>query len=117
MSSSSLIAAACSSPAFGNRHVDAGDGAHRADGRAQIRVLCLRSRGGITANSKNAISVGDASTPPQVGEVEKQLEKGVNVVVNTQALNVDERPVFFAKLLPHVSSGGPRRETALAPYR
>ena len=66
---------------------------------------------------ENAVSVGDAATAPQVSEIDKLLSSRVNVVVNTQALDVAERPPFFAKLLPHIAArrtktGRPRRLAA-----
>ena len=54
---------------------------------------------------EHAMTVGDAKNPPNVDEVVAFLRKRViNLVVNTQALSADERPSFFARLLPEVSS-------------
>jgi hypothetical protein len=52
-----------------------------------------------------AISVGNVKTPPSEEQALKLLEQCViGVAVNTQALGVAARPVFFAKLLPEVLS-------------
>jgi len=54
---------------------------------------------------ENAISVGDPERAPKVEEAIGLLIKaGVNLVIDTEALAVAERPSFFAKLLPQVSS-------------
>jgi hypothetical protein len=66
--------------------------------------FCVFDPEGDYGELENAVSVGDAATAPQVSEIDKLLLKGVNVVVNTQALDVAERPPFFAKLLPHIAA-------------
>jgi hypothetical protein len=54
---------------------------------------------------ENAVSVGDAKSPPQSDEALKLIGKlGVNVVINTQSFGAPERPLFFAALLPKVSA-------------
>jgi hypothetical protein len=42
--------------------------------------------------------------PPIVDEALKLMQAETNVVINTQSLNVDERPGFFADMLPRVSA-------------
>jgi hypothetical protein len=43
-------------------------------------------------------------TPPKIEEALQLLRKaGVNVAINTQALDVGERPQLFARLLPQVA--------------
>ena len=66
--------------------------------------FCIFDPEGDYDQLENAVPVGDATTPPQLSEAEKLLLKGVNVVVNTQALEINERPLFFAKLLPQIGS-------------
>jgi HAD superfamily hydrolase (TIGR01484 family) len=66
--------------------------------------FCVFDPEGDYTELENSVPLGDADTPPQVNEIDKLLLKGVNVVVNTQALGIDERPGFFAKLLPAIAS-------------
>jgi hydroxymethylpyrimidine pyrophosphatase-like HAD family hydrolase len=66
--------------------------------------FCVFDPEGDYDTLENAVPVGDATTVPQLSEIEKLLSKGVNVTVNTQALEVEERPPFFAKLLPMIAS-------------
>ena len=52
-----------------------------------------------------SVSIGDAKTPPDSKAAIKLLRQlSANVVINTQALGVAERPSFFAHLLPQVAS-------------
>jgi HAD superfamily hydrolase (TIGR01484 family) len=67
--------------------------------------FCIFDPEGDYDELDHAVSVGDSKTPPQPGEALKLLQKvGANVVVNTQALEVSERPAFFGKLLPQVAA-------------
>jgi hypothetical protein len=75
--------------------------------------FCVFDPEGDYDRLRDAVSVGDPETPPQVDEVLDLLDRvGTNVVVNTQNLTVEERPGFFAGLLPRLialraSSGRP----------
>ena len=61
--------------------------------------FCVFDPEGDYSELENAISIGDAKTPPNVEEVEKLLRNlTANVVVNTQAMSLAERPPFFATL-------------------
>ena len=67
--------------------------------------FCIFDPEGDYDELADAVSIGDAESPPNIDEVLKLLRKvGANVVVNTQALEMPERPLFFAKLLPQVSA-------------
>jgi hypothetical protein len=53
----------------------------------------------------HAISVGNVKAPPNKDEALKLLRKSAtNAVVNTQALEIGDRPSFFTRLLPGVLS-------------
>lgn len=67
--------------------------------------FCVLDPEGDYAELEHAVSKGDAKSPPVPDEVLDLLRKlGANVVVNTQALNLVERPEFFVKLLPQIVS-------------
>jgi HAD superfamily hydrolase (TIGR01484 family) len=67
--------------------------------------FCVFDPEGDYDELEDAVSIGDADTPPTAQEAIKLLRKaGTNVVINTQSLKVDERPAFFAKLLPQVAA-------------
>jgi HAD superfamily hydrolase (TIGR01484 family) len=67
--------------------------------------FCVFDPEGDYTELEQSVSNGDATTPPLVEEVLNLLRKlGANVVVNTQALNLAERPQLFAKLLPQILS-------------
>jgi hydroxymethylpyrimidine pyrophosphatase-like HAD family hydrolase len=67
--------------------------------------FCIFDPEGDYDELEHAVSIGDSKTSPQPGEALKLLQKiGANVVVNTQALEVSERPAFFGKLLPQVAA-------------
>jgi HAD superfamily hydrolase (TIGR01484 family) len=66
--------------------------------------FCVFDPEGDYDELEHAVSIGDAKAPPNMDEALKLLRQvGANVVVNTQALAVSERPPFFAKLLSQVS--------------
>jgi hydroxymethylpyrimidine pyrophosphatase-like HAD family hydrolase len=66
--------------------------------------FCVFDPEGDYGSLANAVSVGDTATAPVAEEVVKLLRTfGVNVVVNTQALALADRPTFFAGLLPDVA--------------
>src|SRR6185295_11734661 len=54
--------------------------------------FCVFDPEGDYTELEHSVPLGDAVTPPQANEIDKLLLKGVNVVVNTQALGIDERP-------------------------
>jgi energy-coupling factor transporter ATP-binding protein EcfA2 len=67
--------------------------------------FCVFDPEGDYGELEHAVSIGDAKTAPNSETAIKLLlELTANVVVNTQALGVQERPAFFAKLLPQISS-------------
>jgi len=67
--------------------------------------FCVFDPEGDYDELEHAVSIGDVDTPPRIEETLKLLrEFRANVVVNTQALAVAERPPFFAKLLPHIAA-------------
>jgi hypothetical protein len=67
--------------------------------------FCVLDPEGDYLDLENAVVIGDAKTPPGIEEAVKLLQEfAVNLVVNTQALEVGERPEFFMKLLPHITT-------------
>src|ERR1700682_1154085 len=67
--------------------------------------FCVFDPEGDYAELENAVSVGDARSPPIADEAFDLLRKrAANVVINTLALRVPERPAFFAQLLPRIAS-------------
>lgn len=67
--------------------------------------FCVFDPEGDYDELEHAVSVGDAATPPQQDEALELLEEAAaNVVVNTQNYNIDERPTFFAQLLPKLAA-------------
>jgi hydroxymethylpyrimidine pyrophosphatase-like HAD family hydrolase len=67
--------------------------------------FCIFDPDGEYIELEQAIPAGTAKTPPHREEVLKLLRKlNANVVVNTQALEIDERPPFFASLFPRILS-------------
>lgn len=67
--------------------------------------FCVLDPEGDYAHLENVIVVGDADAPPNVLEILELLAKpSNNVVVNMAGLRTDERPDYFAKLLPELAS-------------
>ena len=67
--------------------------------------FCVFDPEGDYDELENAVSTGDAETPPTAAEAIKLLRRaGTNVVISTQSLKVEERPAFFAELLPQVGA-------------
>ena len=65
--------------------------------------FCVFDPEGDYVTLGHSVTNGDASTPPLPEQILGLLRKlHANVVVNTQALNLAERPELFAKLLPQV---------------
>lgn len=62
--------------------------------------FCVFDPEGDYTDLEHAVSIGNAKEPPVAEEALKLLQKtGTNIVVNTQALDIAERPAFFAGLL------------------
>ncbi|MBT3071795.1 HAD family hydrolase [Rhodomicrobium sp. Az07] len=67
--------------------------------------FCVFDPEGDYDDLDHAVSVGGIKEPPNRAQLLKLLHKvDANVVVNTQAISVEDRPPFFAKLFPHFSS-------------
>jgi hydroxymethylpyrimidine pyrophosphatase-like HAD family hydrolase len=67
--------------------------------------FCIFDPEGDYSELGEAVSIGDAKTPPDSRAAIKLLRQlTANVVVNTQALRIEERPPFFAQLLPQVAA-------------
>jgi hydroxymethylpyrimidine pyrophosphatase-like HAD family hydrolase len=66
--------------------------------------FCIFDPEGDYSELANAVSIGDAATPPQIEQALELLERGTNVVVNTQNFKIDERPSFFEELLPRLTT-------------
>nr|WP_210336437.1 HAD family hydrolase [Rhodomicrobium vannielii] len=67
--------------------------------------FCVFDPEGDYDDLDHAVSVGGVKEPPNRAQLLKLLHKvDANVVVNTQAITVEDRPPFFAKLFPHFSS-------------
>lgn len=67
--------------------------------------FCVFDPEGDYDELENAVSIGDASTPPQSDEALKLLEQAhTNVVINTQCFSLNERPTYFAQLLPQIAA-------------
>ena len=67
--------------------------------------FCVFDPEGDYDELEHGVSIGDVATPPRIEETLKLLRQfRANVVVNTQALAVAERPPFFGKLLPHIAA-------------
>jgi HAD superfamily hydrolase (TIGR01484 family) len=66
--------------------------------------FCVFDPEGDYSELENAVSIGDAKSPPNVDEGLKLLRKAEgNVVINTQSVALADRPSFFAKLLPKIA--------------
>jgi HAD superfamily hydrolase (TIGR01484 family) len=67
--------------------------------------FCVFDPEGDYTDLEHALVIGDAETPPKEDEALALLRKaGANVVINTQALDSQERPSFFSSLLPQVAA-------------
>jgi hypothetical protein len=67
--------------------------------------FCVSDPEGDYVELEEAVSIGSVKEGPDTSEALKLLESlGANVVVNTQALEVSDRPPFFAKLLPQIAA-------------
>jgi Helicase HerA, central domain len=66
--------------------------------------FCVFDPEGDYDDLENAVSVGNVKVPPVADEALKLMQAGTNVVINTQSLNIGERPGFFADMLPRVSA-------------
>lgn len=66
--------------------------------------FCVFDPEGDYNELENAVSVGDPKTAPRHDELVELLKRHTaNVAINTLALPVEERPRFFAKLLPDIA--------------
>lgn len=67
--------------------------------------FCILDPEGDYDGLDHAVTAGDVGTPPSADQVMQLLDhpKG-NVVVNTLALKLEERPGFFADLMPRLSA-------------
>jgi len=71
----------------------------------QAFEFCVFDPEGDYDELHNAVSIGDPTTAPTMQESIKLLRQhATNVVINTQSLNANERPAFFANLLPQVAT-------------
>ncbi|MGA7330027.1 MAG: HAD hydrolase family protein [Rhodomicrobium sp.] len=67
--------------------------------------FCVFDPEGDYLELENAVPAGSPKIPPNLEEVMKLLGKlGANTVVNTQAMEIAERPGFFATLFPQIES-------------
>ena len=66
-------------------------------------VFCVFDPEGDYDEIRDAVSIGNAETPPSADEALKLLQNATNVVINTQSFGVTDRPDFFSRLLPQVS--------------
>jgi hypothetical protein len=67
--------------------------------------FCVFDPEGDYQELEHAISVGDAKTPPTLDAIFGILAQAkTNPVINTLALEMTERPGFFAQLLPRISA-------------
>jgi len=67
--------------------------------------FCIFDPEGDYDELENAVSIGDPATPPQIEEALDLIERvGTSVVINTQNFNIEERPDFFAALLPRLAA-------------
>jgi hydroxymethylpyrimidine pyrophosphatase-like HAD family hydrolase len=66
--------------------------------------FCVFDPEGDYEGLEGAVTVGDADTPPQEAQIFNLLDKpGNNVVISTLGLKLEERPDFFAKIMPALS--------------
>ena len=66
--------------------------------------FCVFDPEGDYDDLEHAVSIGTAETPPTPEEAVKLLRQPTNIVINAQSLEREERPTFFAGLLPHVAA-------------
>ena len=67
--------------------------------------FCIFDPEGDYAELAHSVCVGDAKSPPVLDEALDLLRKiATNVVINTQALSLPDRPVCFNKLMPRLLS-------------
>jgi hypothetical protein len=66
--------------------------------------FCVFDPEGDYEGVEGAVTLGSVDTPPQEEQIFELLEKpDENIVINTLALKVDERPEFFAKIMPAIN--------------
>ncbi|MBV8653719.1 MAG: HAD hydrolase family protein, partial [Alphaproteobacteria bacterium] len=68
-------------------------------------TFCVFDPEGDYTEIDDAVSVGDAENPPSAHEALELIRlTGTNIVVDTQNLDIKERPRFFAALLPQIAA-------------
>lgn len=66
--------------------------------------FCVFDPEGDYEGLEGAVTVGNADTPPQEDQIFELLEDAKNnVVINAIGLKLEERPGFFAKVMPRIS--------------
>jgi HAD superfamily hydrolase (TIGR01484 family) len=66
--------------------------------------FCVFDPEGDYEGLDGAVTLGNADTPPQETQVLELLDKPENnIVINTLALQLEERPDFFARIMPALS--------------
>jgi len=66
--------------------------------------FCVLDPEGDYRELENSVCVGDTKTPPRHDELIDLLKRHIsNVVINTLAVPVEDRPAFFMKLLPDIA--------------
>jgi HAD superfamily hydrolase (TIGR01484 family) len=66
--------------------------------------FCVFDPEGDYEGLEGAVTLGDGNTPPQEAQIRELLDKPENnIVISTLALKVEERPDFFAKIMPWIS--------------
>src|SRR5207237_702244 len=71
--------------------------------------FCIFDPEGDYRELENAVCVGDVKTPPVLDEIFALLDRaGDNVAINTLAIELAQRPVFFTQVLPRIVSARAR---------
>ena len=67
--------------------------------------FCVFDPEGDYSELENAVSFGDAKTPPRIDQaIDLLIKAHINVAIDTESLSPTERPAFFANLLPRLCS-------------
>lgn len=65
--------------------------------------FCIFDPGGDYRDLQNSVCVGDVKSPPAQDEIFALLnEARANVVINTLAIPIPQRPVFFTQVMPQI---------------
>jgi Helicase HerA, central domain len=71
--------------------------------------FCIFDPEGDYKELQNSVCVGDVKTPPPLDEIFALLDRtSNNVVINTLAIELAQRPVFFTQVLPKIVSARAR---------